>query len=141
MWQTEHGRSGSTSGYDELNLVEKGKNYGWPTIQGPETAPGMVSPVLQSGATTTWAPSGMAYLNGSIYFSGLRGERLYKASITTQGEVSLFTEHFTEQFGRIRAVTVGPDGNLYLSTSNRDGRAEEKTGDDKILKVYPDFLQ
>ncbi len=140
MWQTEHGRSGASSGHDELNLVEKGKNYGWPTIQGPETAPGMIAPVLESGATTTWAPSGMAYLDGSIYFAGLRGERLYKATITSDAKVSAFTEHFIEQYGRIRAVTVGPDGNLYISTSNQDGRAEAREGDDKVIKIYPDFL-
>jgi len=51
LWATEHGSAAT----DELNLIEPGRNYGWPTIRGDETAPGMVSPVIQSG-TTTWAP-------------------------------------------------------------------------------------
>ena len=72
LWSTEHGRSGVASGFDELNLIEKGKNYGWPEIQGDETRKGMEKPVANSGANTTWAPSGAAFYKGSIFFSGLR---------------------------------------------------------------------
>ncbi len=61
LWATEHGRSGILSGLDELNLIEKGKNYGWPAIQGDETETGMESPVIQSGPDETWAPAGIAF--------------------------------------------------------------------------------
>ncbi len=137
LWATEHGRSGILSGFDELNKIEKGKNYGWPIIQGEQTKTGMLSPVIQSGATTTWAPSGAAFYNGKIFFSGLRGETLYTYDIANK---SLQT-YLKGQLGRIRAVVLGPDNNLYITTSNRDGRGTIKAGDDKIIRVNPAYLQ
>ncbi len=141
LWSTEHGRSGIASGLDELNLIKKGKNYGWPTIQGEETKEGMVSPAIQSGPDETWAPAAAAYLSGSIFFAGLRGESLYEAKISPEGQkvVSIKT-HFQEDFGRLRAVTVGPDGYLYISTSNTDGRGNTKSGDDKVIRLNPKIL-
>lgn len=137
LWATEHGRSGIQSGLDELNLIEKGKNYGWPVIQGDQKREGMVSPVIQSGPNTTWAPSGATFYDGSIFFSGLRGEALFEYRID---ENSLKT-HFQGEFGRIRAVVLGPDGYLYLTTSNTDGRGNPKVGDDKLIKVNPKIFR
>jgi aldose sugar dehydrogenase len=139
MWSTEHGRSGIASGYDEVNLIEIGRNYGWPTIEGPATKEGMISPILQSGAKDTWAPASLAYLNGKLYFGGLRGEALYEATIADKKLVD-FKTHLFKEFGRIRTVRVGPDGMLYLTTSNRDGRGTPKAGDDKIIRVNPELL-
>lgn len=134
LWATEHGRSGILSGLDELNLIEKGKNYGWPIIQGSETRPGMESPVAQSGSDETWAPAGIAFLNGSLFFGGLRGESLYEVKILNDNKISLKV-HFQQEFGRIRAVVLGPDGYIYITTSNTDGRGEPRLDDDKIIKV------
>ncbi len=141
QWQTEHGRSGALSGLDELNLIEKGKNYGWPTIQGDDVQPGMQRPALHSGANTTWAPSGMAYVSGNLFFAGLRGESLYKATVSADGNITKLTSHLVGQYGRLRAVVSAPDGSLYLTTSNRDGRGTPRAGDDKIIRVYPELLQ
>jgi glucose/arabinose dehydrogenase len=141
MWETEHGRSGATSGFDELNLVEKGKNYGWPTIQGSETQAGLVTPIRNSTASVTWAPSGIAYTNGTLYFAGLLGESLYAADVNEAGTVTGFRQYFKGTYGRLRGVVVGPDGFLYITTSNRDGRGKPVTGDDKIIRVAPDFLK
>lgn len=140
MWETEHGRSGALSGFDELNLIEKGKNYGWPVIQGNETRAGMVTPVLNSGANDTWAPAGLAFVNGSLYFGGLLGSKLYQVKFAENGSYRDFVTHFAGQFGRLRAVVLGPDGSLYISTSNRDGRGTVLTGDDKILRVTAGLL-
>ena len=134
LWATEHGRSGIQSGYDELNLVQKGKNYGWPQIQGDTQQAGMERPAIHSGPSETWAPSGAAYLNGSVFFSGLRGETLYEAQIK-DGKVTSLRKHFEGTYGRLRAVKVGPDGFLYFSTSNRDGRGRVRENDDILLKV------
>jgi aldose sugar dehydrogenase len=133
LWSTEHGRSGVQSGLDELNLIESGKNYGWPTIQGVETKSGMETAAKNSGSTT-WAPSGAAVIGDSIFFSGLRGQTLYQATIAGRdiGEVK---EHFKDEFGRLREVIQGPDGSLYITTSNNDGRGIPKKGDDKIIRV------
>ncbi|MEK9166390.1 MAG: PQQ-dependent sugar dehydrogenase [Patescibacteria group bacterium] len=139
LWSTEHGRSGVLSGLDEINLIRAGGNYGWPTIQGDETKAGMISPVLHSGPNKTWAPASLAYLNKKLYFGGLRGEALYEAIIEGEKVIN-FKEHFFKEFGRIRTVRVGPDGMLYLTTSNRDDRGTPKAGDDKIIKINPKKL-
>lgn len=134
LWSTEHGRSGAGSGFDELNIITKGSNYGWPAIEGDEAADGMVKPAAHSGANETWAPASLAYHNGSLYFGGLRGEALYQAVIENGSTVKL-TIHYKGEFGRIRAASTGPDKNLYISSSNTDGRGDQKPNDDKILKI------
>ena len=94
----------------------------------------MESPVLQSGRET-WAPAGAAFIDGSVYFGGLRGQALFQAKL--QGESAVLSIHFKEQFGRIRDIIVGPDGFLYISTSNRDGRGNPVEEDDKIIRLDP----
>lgn len=136
LWSTEHGRSGITTGYDELNRIEKGKNYGWPKIQGPETAPGMESPIMQSGADTTWAPASAAFIDGRIVFGGLKGEAVYVFD-TRQSRPQAIKATLQGEYGRIRTVAVGPDGFLYLLTSNTDGRGKPTDTDDRIVRVDP----
>lgn len=136
LWSTEHGRSGVTSGLDEINLIKPGANYGWPESEGDNVEPGTVTPALHSGSADTWAPASLVYLNGSLFFGGLRGEALYEAVLAGDKVVELKT-HLYQEYGRIRTVRVGPDGFLYLTTSNRDGRGQVKTGDDKIIKLDP----
>lgn len=138
MWSVEHGPSGEGyagkgSGKDELNLIEKGANYGWPVIAGDETRPGMRSPIAHSGSGT-WAPSGIAFLNGSLYFAGLRGQTLYEARINSNGASVTLSEHLRGEYGRLRAVKSYQQ-NLYVSTSNRDGRGNPGADDDKILQI------
>lgn len=132
LWSTEHGRSGVRSGFDELNLIKKGANYGWPVIEGDETAPGMVAPVAHSGADDTWAPAGLAHLNGSLFFGGLRGQTLYQAKISGENQVTL-TAHLRQQNDRLRTTAVH-DGRLYVTTSNTDGRGTPGTDDDQITR-------
>lgn len=135
LWETEHGSSAT----DELNLIEAGKNYGWPEIRGDQTRAGMVSSVIQSGSQT-WAPAGTVFYlpdgkqgNGSIFFAGLRGSALYEYKINEKRLV----EHFKNEYGRLRDVVVGPDNMLYVTTSNRDGRGDPRQDDDKILRINP----
>lgn len=137
LWATEHGRSGVLSGLDEINKIEKGANYGWPTIQGNETQNGMESPYANSG-NTTWAPSGLAFLDGSLYFGGLRGQSLYRLTLTHANEQ--IVAFLTGEFGRMRDVVVGSNNMLYITTSNRDGRGNPTSTDDKIIRVNPQKL-
>ncbi len=136
QWQTEHGRSGRLSGLDEINLVQAGQNYGWPVIEGDESQSGMQNPVIHSGPDETWAPAGMAYYDGSLFFAGLRGESLYEAVIEGDS-IANIKVHLRSDYGRFRAVVLGPDDHLYVSTSNTDGRGEQRSGDDKIIRINP----
>ncbi len=135
LWATEHGRSGLESGFDELNLIKKGSNYGWPLIEGDQKGTGMESPVAQSGANETWAPAGLAYLDGSLFFGGLRGESLYEATIS--GDNVSLKNHYRGEFGRLRAVASDSGRFLYISTSNTDGRGKPSPDDDRIIRFNP----
>lgn len=130
LWATEHGPSGFESGNDEVNLIEAGKNYGWPVIRGLETRDGMVTPLVESTRSDTWAPSGMLILDDVIYFAGLRGAALY-AVPTSNPSLATLETYFKNEFGRLRTVVLGPDGLFYLLTSN---------GDDKLIRVDPKQL-
>lgn len=134
LWQTEHGRSGLTTGYDEVNKIEKGKNYGWPTIEGPKVKDGLETPVLDSGSKYAWAPASLLYYRGSLFFGGLKGEALYEMNLETKE----LKEYFKNEFGRIRTVRKGPDGMFYILTSNRDGRGKPATDDDRLIRINPD---
>ncbi len=136
LWSTEHGQSGAVSGLDELNKIIKGMNYGWPDYRGFQNADGFVSPEIHSGKET-WAPGDTEFYNGIIYFTGLRGEALYGYNPINKE----LKKYFGGEYGRLRALTLGPDGFFYISTSNRDGRGTPKEKDDKIIKVNPQLLK
>ena len=139
LWSTEHGPSGLGSGYDELNLIEIGGNYGWPDIQGDQTRVGMISPRLQSGGNETWAPGDLEIVDGVAYFTGLRGSTLYSVPLNDIRPETL-QRHFASEYGRLRALRLGSDGLLYVGTSNRDGRGSIRAGDDKIFRIDPKQL-
>jgi len=132
LWSTEHGPTAR----DELNLIEAGKNYGWPEIRGDEEMEGMESPVLHSGDDYTWAPSGMTFWENSLFWGGLRGQAIYEAKLEGEDVVE-FVLHFEKEFGRIRNITVGPDGMFYILTNNTDGRGTPEDDDDKIIRINP----
>jgi glucose/arabinose dehydrogenase len=131
LWTTDHG----PKGHDEVNLIEPGKNYGWPLIQGDEEAPAMETPVLHS-ASDTWAPSGADVLGSFMYFAGLRGRALYQFNLDPEDPVLI--PRLEGEFGRLRDVVAGPGGLLYILTSNRDGRGIPTAQDDLLLVVNPD---
>lgn len=140
MWSSEHGPSGVNTGFDEINFIIMGNNYGWPTITGLKTNNSMVSPVIQSGSDDTWAPGGVAIHEDTLFFTGLRGESLYSAKISGS-QLTNFTKHFEKEFGRLRAITLDPTNEwLYISTSNRDGRGTVNENDDKIIKIRLDAI-
>ena len=134
LWATEHGPSGGETGNDELNLIEAGKNYGWPVIRGTETRAGMETPKLESGRGNTWAPAGLEIVNDVAYFPGLRGNALYAVDLNDVRPESLRT-YFKGEYGRLRVVQLGPDSLLYLGSSNKDGRGSPRVDDDQLLKI------
>jgi len=143
LYATEHGPSGFQGCCrDEVNYIEAGKNYGWPVIRGDETRGDMVAPVLHSGTGETWAPGGAAFVTrgpwaGALFFTGLRGQALYRLVPDSREprKVVSFERFFVRQFGRLRDVAEGPDGKIYLLTSNRDGRGRPSPDDDRLLRL------
>lgn len=147
MFQTEHGPSGfdGPGGGDEVNIVEAGKNYGWPLIHHTQTREGLVSPLLEytpacAPASGTFyrgaGPNSFVPFRGNFFFGCLRGERLIR--VVLDGRRVLSQENLLEhEYGRIREVAEGPDGALYFSTSNRDGRGQPTADDDRILRLVP----
>lgn len=144
LWETEHGPSGfdGPGGGDEVNIIERGKNYGWPVIHHRMTHEGMESPILEY--TPACAPaSGMFYrgssfpqFKGNLFFGCLRGERIIR--VTLDGRRVVSQENLLEgKYGRIRDLAEGPDGLIYFSTSNRDGRGQPAQDDDRILRLAP----
>jgi len=134
LWATEHG----DRQHDELNRVVKGANYGWPVIEADQSRENMRNPEVYASGTT-WAPTGAEYINGSIFFAGLRGQTLYEAEIQNQ-EVNRLNQHLEGEYGRLREVELGPDGYLYISTSNRDGRGNPSSRDDRIIRLDTDIF-
>ena len=129
LWSTEHG----DTGLDEVNLIVPGGNYGYPDSRGDFVQNNTIGPKIHAGQDT-WAPSGIAFHGGSLFFGGLRGQSLYEV-VLSDTSVKELKRHFHQKFGRIRTVIIGPDGFLYFTTSNGDNRGSKKAGDDKIIKI------
>lgn len=136
LFETEHGPSGfdGPGGGDEVNIVEKGRNYGWPVVHHRASRAGFVSPLLEF--TPAVAPASGAFWRGDFWFGCLRGEHLHRVVLDAKDRrrVASQAQLFTT-YGRIREVAASPDGSLYFSTSNRDGRGDRQEGDDKIYRV------
>jgi aldose sugar dehydrogenase len=151
FFATEHGPSllpheGGRFGLDELNLIEAGANHGWPVTAGAGGDPRYRDPV--AAWTPGIAPSGLAIYTGafppwrgSFFLSGLRSQQLRRVVLAHDGEggwrVAEEEVLLEGVLGRIRAVRMGPDGHLYITTSNRDGRGEPSPGDDLLLRLVP----
>lgn len=132
LWASEFG----DAEWDELNLVEKGRNYGWPEVEGAGGGGDFVDPQLVWPVDQA-SPSGLAYADGQLWMAGLRGERLWRITVTDDGRATRPRAFFTEDYGRLRTVVAAPDGDLWLTTSNRDGRGEPTPADDRILVIRP----
>ena len=128
LWESEHGPTGG----DEINVIEKGKNYGWGVISmglqngiTERSREGMEQPIVYY--TPTIAPSGIAFYTGSkypawknnLFVAALAGQQLRRLEIS--GRKVIHQEAVFEQFGRVRAVTTGPDGLLYVLLQNPTG--------------------
>lgn len=137
LYAVEHGPSAR----DEVNRIEAGKNYGWPLVTGDETRVGIETPLVHSG-TATWAPGGATFVTrgawaGSLLYTGLRSQALYRLALDPGDPRRVVSsERLLEgAFGRLRDVAEGPDGRIYVLTSNGDRRAIPSPDGDKVLRL------
>ena len=119
--------------WDELNVIEAGGNYGWPTVEGIAEDERFVDPV-QQWTPEEASPSGIAISGGSIWIANLRGERLREIPLD---DISTSTGHLDGEHGRLRDVAVAPDGSLWILTNNTDGRGDPGPDDDRVLQLDP----
>lgn len=130
LWASEFGQDA----FDEVNLVEAGENYGWPQVEGRGDIDGLRDPARQ-WPTSEASPSGLVFHEGSLWMAALRGQRLWQIPVREDGSTGRPVAHFVGDHGRLRTVEVAPDGALWLTTSNRDGRGDPGPRDDRILVV------
>jgi len=129
LWATEFGQNT----WDELNLVERSRNYGWPLVEGRGDDERFRNPFV-TWRTEDASPSGLAFARGSLWAGALNGERLWEVPVTASG-TGTPRGWFVGDYGRLRTVVRAPDGNLWVTTSNRDGRGDPAPEDDRILEV------
>jgi glucose/arabinose dehydrogenase len=148
IYLSEHGPSGEMGlcCRDEINRLVPGGNYGWPIVTGIQGDERFINPLLFSGVEDTWAPAGLAIYQGeplaawegNLFFGALRGRHLHRVVLNDDLTEAVSEERLFEgRYGRIRAVAVGPDGYLYFTTSNRDGRGNPAAEDDRVLRIVP----
>lgn len=131
LWASELG----ANTWDELNLVRRGADHGWPLVEGVGHQYGLRDPQVV-WPTADASPSGLAYLDGSLWMAALRGGRLWRIPLDG-ARAGRPRDFLVGQYGRLRTVAVAPDGNLWVTTSNRDGRGEPAAEDDRVLVVSP----
>ncbi|WP_367137364.1 PQQ-dependent sugar dehydrogenase [Saccharothrix sp. HUAS TT1] len=130
LWQAELGNTVM----DELNLSQRGGNYGWPACEGTSgNCSGYVAP-KRTWSTANASPSGIAIVNDALYVAALRGSRLYRLQISGTS-VGSETTHFQGTYGRLRTVEPAPDGSLWLTTSNGDGDSTPNNSSTRVLRV------
>lgn len=129
LWASEFGDKSA----DELNLIQRGGNYGWPQVEGKGGGRGLTDPLV-TWATDDCSPAGIAITGSTAFIGALQGECLFAVPLdgTSAGKP---VAHFAGKYGRLRSVSVAPDGSLWVTSSNTDGRGDIKAGDDRILRV------
>nr|WP_280465920.1 PQQ-dependent sugar dehydrogenase [Nocardia brasiliensis] len=119
--------------FDEINLIEPGRNYGWPTVEGKGGADrGFTEPLL-TWSTAEASPSGIAIGGDTLYVAALRGERLWVVPLR-DGVPGEPRAELRNTYGRLRTVIAALDGALWITTSNTDGRGDERPNDDRVVR-------
>ena len=147
LFSSEHGSSTD----DEINIIQKGRNYGWPDVKGfcdtqDEIAfcqeHNVVEPI--KAWTPTIAPAGLDFYNNgqisdwdnSLLLVSLKGSRLTQLQLNQERNAILKEkQYFVNNYGRLRDICISPDGRVFIATSNRDGRGNPAQDDDKIIEV------
>jgi glucose/arabinose dehydrogenase len=130
LWASEFGQNR----FDELNLVHRGDNGGWPVVEGfGSTRGGRYANPKLTWRTSEASPSGIAIIGHTLYMGALQGRAVLRVSL--DGATAKKRSPIVTTRGRIRTVVRAPDGSIWVTTSNRDGRGSPRAGDDKVLRV------
>jgi glucose/arabinose dehydrogenase len=146
-FSTEHGppKPEGPSGGDELNLIQPGKNYGWPFTGFMKTRKGLEAPLLvarvptEPASASFYADTRLPEFTNNFFFGSLVGKNLRRLVLPPPeyNSVGWHEALLQDVFGRIREVAAGPDGALYFTTSNRDGHGQPQKDDDRVLRIVP----
>lgn len=147
MYESEHGPSGGDGprGGDEVNKIEKGGNYGWPTISYNQTRDGMIGPVrlyespIAPAAVMFYSSDVLPQFTGDFFIAALYGQGIYRYEFDKSDQSKItFTEKMPDvNVGRVREITQSQDGSIYFTTSNADGRGNAAAGEDRIYRIAP----
>lgn len=145
MQITDHGPTGELgrSGHDEISIATAGDNLGWPTIYRCQSRSGLVTPsivwqqALPPGGATIYTGDAIAQWRGNLIVATLRSENLHRIVFDPQSpeQVERHEVYLQGEYGRLREALMGPDGELYVTTSNCDGRGNCPPDGDKILRI------
>lgn len=128
---TEHGPDRG----DEVNVIEQGKDYGWPDSSGDGIQ--NYTPTIAPAGCAVYEADAIPQWKGSLLFTTLKDKDLRRLTFAADGSVADEEVLYDGDFGRLRDVAVGPDGAVYLATSNKDTRGDPKSGDDRIVRIGP----
>jgi glucose/arabinose dehydrogenase len=123
--------------WDEVNQIVPGANYGWPIVEGRANDSRFRDPIV-TWATAEASPSGATVDGDTLYVAALRGQRLWAVPLDGNGGAGTPTAFLQNQYGRLRTVERAPDGALWVTTSNRDGRGTPAATDDRVLRFPPE---
>ncbi len=148
LYSSEHGPNND----DEINIIVKDVNYGWPNVEGYCNFPNEQNFCNANNVTEpikAWSPTlavaGIDYYNSdaipewknSILMTSLKESDLRVLALTPNGEAISSEEIFLNNvYGRLRDICISPDGDVYVSTSNKDGRGNAANNDDRIIKIF-----
>ncbi len=148
LYESEHGPSifDGPAGGDEINLIQAGKNYGWPLVShekhkdGTEFPLKVFTPAEAPASLLAYTGKTLPQFTGNLFFGALKGEGLVRLVLdpAEPSKIIQVEKLAAVKYGRIRAVVQGPDGNIYFSTSNQDGRGKPANTDDRIFRIRPD---
>ena len=131
LFSTEHGPDRG----DEINIITQGSDGGWPDTTGNGIH--NYTPTIAPAGCTFYTGDLIPQWKGSLLFVTLKDNSLRRLTFNSDGKVAGEEVLYKGEFGRLRDVRVGPDGAVYLATSNRDGRGNPGPDDDRILKLAP----